>query len=220
MTDAAETLRVLVVDDHAALADALMIALAAEGMEAATVERFGVVDVLAVADHFEPHVALLDFYLADGRTAQPLVAPLTERGVAVVILTAGHDTAELGATLVDGASAVLRKTQPLSETIAAIQAVAAGEEAMSAQARARLLFDAHRARERPPPAAERFDRLSPRERGVLAALIAGRGTAEIAAEHFVGEATVRTQVQSILRKLEVNSRLAAVALARDVGWRA
>ena len=48
----------------------------------------------------------------------------------------------------------------------------------------------------------------------------GKGTSEIAAEHFVGEATVRTQVQSILRRLEVNSRLAAVALAREVGWNA
>ena len=46
----------------------------------------------------------------------------------------------------------------------------------------------------------------------------GKTTTEIAAEQFVSETTVRTQVRSIFRKLGVQSRLAAVALAREAGW--
>jgi len=40
----------------------------------------------------------------------------------------------------------------------------------------------------------------------------------IAARQFVSLGTVRTQVRSILRKLEVNSQLAAVATVRNAGW--
>ena len=47
----------------------------------------------------------------------------------------------------------------------------------------------------------------------------GRTVREIANLSVVSEATVRTQVKSILAKLEVSSQLAAVGLAHSVGWR-
>ena len=48
----------------------------------------------------------------------------------------------------------------------------------------------------------------------------GRCPAEIAREDFVAEATVRTQIKSILAKLEVNSQIGAVAVVRRAGWSA
>ena len=65
----------------------------------------------------------------------------------------------------------------------------------------------------------RLDLLTTREREVLAHLMLGRTVREIAARSVVSEATVRTQVKSILAKLEVTSQLAAVGLAHHVGWR-
>jgi DNA-binding NarL/FixJ family response regulator len=65
---------------------------------------------------------------------------------------------------------------------------------------------------------ERLDRLSTREGEILRHLMAGRSVCEIAAQRFVSEATVRTQVKAILFKLELKSQLAAVAAARDGGW--
>ncbi len=47
----------------------------------------------------------------------------------------------------------------------------------------------------------------------------GRTVREIANLSVVSEATVRTQVKSILAKLEVSSQLAAVGLAHSIGWR-
>ena len=65
----------------------------------------------------------------------------------------------------------------------------------------------------------KLELLTPREREVLAHLMLGRPVREIAHVSFVSEATVRTQVKSILAKLEVTSQLAAVGVAHRVEWR-
>ena len=54
---------------------------------------------------------------------------------------------------------------------------------------------------------------------MLAALIEGRTVRAISEVSVVSEATVRTQVKSILNKLEVSSQLAAVGMANQVGWK-
>ena len=67
-------------------------------------------------------------------------------------------------------------------------------------------------------ALRRLGSLTRREVAVLAQLLRGRSAVEIARDHVVSEMTVRTQVKSILHKLEVGHQLAAVALAHEVGW--
>ncbi len=65
----------------------------------------------------------------------------------------------------------------------------------------------------------KLDRLTPREEEVLAALSEGKRVRDIASESYVSEATVRTQVKSVLAKLGVTSQIAAVAFARELDWR-
>ncbi|MDP8927430.1 MAG: response regulator transcription factor [Actinomycetota bacterium] len=65
---------------------------------------------------------------------------------------------------------------------------------------------------------EPFEQLTPREGRVLGHLMEGHSADEIAAYEFVSLATVRTQIRAILRKLDVNSQLAAVARTRRAGW--
>jgi DNA-binding NarL/FixJ family response regulator len=62
-------------------------------------------------------------------------------------------------------------------------------------------------------------KLTPRELEVLRLIAAGRNTAEVAAELFVGVATVRHHSQSILRKLGVHSRLQAAAVFHEASSR-
>jgi two-component system, NarL family, nitrate/nitrite response regulator NarL len=64
----------------------------------------------------------------------------------------------------------------------------------------------------------RFRSLSPRERQVLAALLEGQSAKEIAASSGLAVKTIRHQIEAIRTKLNVRSQLAAVALAREVGW--
>ena len=63
-----------------------------------------------------------------------------------------------------------------------------------------------------------LDRLTAREREVLSDLVCGLAANEIAERRFVSLTTVRTHIRAILRKLDVNSQLAAVALARRSDW--
>jgi two-component system, NarL family, nitrate/nitrite response regulator NarL len=65
----------------------------------------------------------------------------------------------------------------------------------------------------------RLSRLTRRERSILEHLMLGHTSTEIARADVVSEATVRTQVRSILLKLDVSSQLSAVAVAHRGGWR-
>jgi len=60
--------------------------------------------------------------------------------------------------------------------------------------------------------------LTNRESQILASLMAGRRAAAIARIHFVSLHTIRTQIRSMLRKLDVHSQVEAVALAHRAGW--
>ena len=64
----------------------------------------------------------------------------------------------------------------------------------------------------------RLELLTRREQEVLGHLMSGRQVRDIAALGVVSEATVRTQVKSILSKLEVSSQLAAVGVAHQAEW--
>jgi DNA-binding CsgD family transcriptional regulator/putative methionine-R-sulfoxide reductase with GAF domain len=61
-------------------------------------------------------------------------------------------------------------------------------------------------------------RLTPKETQVLADLMAGRSAKSIARASGLSEATVRTHIRSVLAKFGVSSQLAAVVLARDLGF--
>ena len=211
--------RVLIVDDHAVVAEALAYSLDSAGIAVDVVDDTRLAAVLAAADHMSPDVILLDYYLGDGETALDLLPELVKRQHSIIILTGSADPAELGTCLERGAAAVLRKTQPLSELVRAVGAAVAGENPMSSAARANLLAAGQARRDEDAERSAPFDALTPRERAVLAALVEGKTTVQIAAEQFVSLATVRTQIHSLTTKLGVNSRIAAVALAREANWR-
>jgi two-component system response regulator DesR len=60
--------------------------------------------------------------------------------------------------------------------------------------------------------------LSSRELEVLSILATGKSTKEIARQLYLSEPTIKTHLGNIYRKLEVNNRISAVAVARDNSW--
>lgn len=214
--------RVVVVDDHVLFAEALDLALRIEGYD---VERLALDDrtmssgqLLTRILRLRPGIVLLDLELGRGGDATVLVQPLSQAGAHVVIVTASTDRTRWGECLRYGARAVLPKSTPLQSITGVLSAIAEGRPLEGREERERLVADFHRQRARRQELRSRLDRLSSREREVLGHLMAGRPVREIACRSYVSEATVRTQVKSILAKLEVTSQLAAVGAAHETHW--
>jgi DNA-binding NarL/FixJ family response regulator len=211
--------RVLVVDDHALLAETLASELRHAGCVVGVVRVPTVTGVLAAIDDFRPDVALLDLYLGRGAgTSLPLIAPLAESGIEVLVLTGATDELMLARCVEAGASAVLSKAAEFDVLLAAVVDAARGRRVQSLAERAEMLDRLRRARQDEDVRLAPFRRLTRRESAVLVALMDGRSAAEIAARAVVSLATVRSQIRAILQKLGVTSQIAAVAMAHRVGW--
>ena len=210
---------VLIVDDHDLVGTSLAYSLSAEGLDARRAAAVDVVGVLAEAATSPVGLALLDLDLGRDRSGRrfdgvDLVAPLTERGWRCIVLSSTADRTRIGAALAAGALAAVPKQAPFPLLLGKLRAALAGLPVMSPETRQRLI-DSHlvRAAER-REIAEKLDRLTRREREVLAELARGHRAQAVADHYVVSLATVRTQIRSVLSKLEVGSQLEAVALYR------
>lgn len=215
--------RVVIVDDHVLFAESLELAFEVEGY---WVRRVAVPEIggstqgyLSSLLRLRPNVVLIDLDLGVFGDGTRLIAPLTQAGVAVVVVTASTDRGRWGECLRYGARKMLSKTSPLNDILATVRRINEGLPVMSSDERTGLLDAWHKRRVEQRELTARLELLTAREREVLGHLTLGRTVRDIAVLGFVSEATVRTQVKSILAKLDVSSQLAAVGLAHHVGWR-
>jgi len=198
--------RVVVIDDHAifssligdALGDLGYVAVIGDPLEQSDDELLG------LADGDDPCLVVLDLALGPGHAPFELIERLVGRGNAVVVLTASDDPAVHELAMASGAAAVVEKVGSLDHFADVLGAVATGMPASAPG--------------RPRSEAPGFDQLTPREGAVLAALVQGRAPKDIASELAVALPTVRTQIRSIYRKLQVNNQRAAILLAVEAGW--
>ena len=212
-------LTALIVEDHALIGQGLTAALRAEGVITETLCPASPGEVMEAAARLQPDVVLLDLNLGDGvGSGLPFIAPLRAAGACVVILTGSTNRLELAACIEEGALGLASKAESFDDVLAKFFAAAEGRPSPGPNEREQLLAElrAHRASEHQRLGA--FERLTPRERAVLAALLDGASAAMIADSSFVSMATVRSQIRAILEKLGVGSQLAAVAMARQAGW--
>lgn len=214
-------IRVLLVEDHQLMAQSLRAALESEGMDVLLCPLDDAETALAFAAQHQPQVVLLDLLLrGDLPDGQVLVEPLTALGCQVVVVSGTEDRLRLARAVEAGAVGVVGKSEDFDVLLAAVQDAAALQELLSPEQRTALLVELHRQRQEDADRLAPFRSLTPRERDVLAALAEGQSAAAIARATFVSEATVRSQIRSVLAKLDVNSQLEAVAAARRAGWSA
>jgi len=210
---------VLIVEDHGLLAESLLLALRAEGLDAERVAPVTIDGILSEARRLSPTVVLLDLDLGgEIGSSVGLIPPLQELGAQVVMVTGITDPARLAECLEAGATGLIDKTTSFDQLVDSVREVAELGTIVSPARREALLAELRRQRRDDQRRREPFERLTPREREVLAALMDGKPAEVIATESFVSLATVRSQIRTILLKLGVNSQLAAVALARRNGW--
>jgi DNA-binding NarL/FixJ family response regulator len=137
----------------------------------------------------------------------------------VLVLTTFNLDEYVYAALRAGASGFLLKDVPPAELVSGIRAVAAGD-AVVAPSVTRRLIDAFAGHLPDPgtgrsPADARLDRLTTREREVLAEVARGRSNAEIARSLVLSETTVKTHVGKILTKLNLRDRVQVVVYAYE-----
>jgi DNA-binding NarL/FixJ family response regulator len=162
---------------------------------------------------------LLDLDLGRFGDGVRLISPLARTGINVVVVTASTDRGRWGEAIRCGARTVLSKGQPLNTVLATVRRINAGLPVMTFEEREDLLRAWHQQRSELQETTAKLAMLTTRESQVLGQLMQGRNVHDIAVLFVVSEATVRTQVKSILAKLGVSSQLAAVGLAHQVGWR-
>ena len=213
---------VLVIDDHALFAECLALALRFQGFEVVEtlVEDLRRDRVLDVVEARRPDVVLLDLYLGVEGLGTALIPPLKRLGARVLMLSASQDSHLLAQCLEAGADGLLDKARSFEELIDDLEEAASGRSVLRPEARAALLDELHRHRRREHARHVSLAGLTPRETEILSAIMQGRSADQIAEASRVAPSTVRTQIKSILRKLGVNSQLAAVAVAHSAGGRA
>jgi DNA-binding NarL/FixJ family response regulator len=211
-------IRVLVADDQAlvragfraileAQEDLEVVGEAADGGEAVTIAR-----------EVRPDVVLMDVRMPGVDGIEATRRLVCDGDAPRVLMLTTFDLDEyVYEAMKAGASGFLLKDAPRDQLVGAVRTVAAGDALLAPALVRRLIEDFVR---RPPPGARSptdLGELTERELEVLALIARGLANAEIAAQLFLSEATVRTHVSHILAKLGLRDRVQAVVLAYETG---
>jgi len=212
--------RVLLVGGLRLVGETLQAALTSHGLDVTLLAYSSAAETLDAVRALRPGVVALDLDLdqTGGDSGRDFIGPLTELGATVLVLMVATDRLAQARCLEAGAAGVASNAESLSSVLDMFCRAAAGEVVTPLGDRLgyQRELDEHRRADRGRLAP--FESLTPRERDVLALIVDGRPVAQIARRAKVSLPTVRTHVRSILQKLEVNSQMAAAAMARKAGW--
>jgi DNA-binding NarL/FixJ family response regulator len=208
--------RILLVDDHAAVREAIATTFEREpgftvvGQAGSVAEARG---MLAGVD-----VAVLDLFLPDGFGSE-LIGELHAASphADALVLSAGLDPANVGRAVRSGAAGVLDKASRLDEVLATVRRLRAGDTLLSHDEVAELLTYDRLRRDQERLDREAIDTLTDRELDVLRLLAQGLDSQAIAGRLHISERTERNHVANVLGKLGVHSRLQALVFCLRYG---
>jgi DNA-binding NarL/FixJ family response regulator len=212
------SIRVLLVDDEAMVRVGLRMVLTAEPDIEVVGEAADGEEAVAAAVQTEPDVVLMDVRMpkVDGiEGARRVMEALPESRV--VILTPFGEDEYVEAALRAGVSGFLLKVSPPEQLIAGVRTVAGGGGLLDPSVTLGVIASFAAAPTARTPRSAALDALTGRERDVLALIARGMSNAEIAAELYLGEATVKTHVSSVLMKLGLRDRVQGVVAAYEMG---
>ncbi len=206
---------VALVDDHTVVRQAVAAMLDAEDglrvvAEAGSLaEGRTVVDQMLDASRVDPVVLVIDVTMPDG-SGLALVRQARGRSaeVGIVVLTMHNDDSTLLEALDAGASALVRKSEPVEEVVTAVKRAAESPASFSA----RGLAEAMRRGQSAPQTT-----LTEREADVLRLLVEGASVAQVGRQLFMSPSTVKTHITKIYDKLGAHNRASAVIAAVRLG---
>ena len=213
------SIRVAIIDDQALVRGGFAVMLGLQDGIEVVAEAGDGAAAIEIARTHRPDVILMDIRMPgmDGISATKAIVDSADWPVKVLILTTFDPDEYVYNALQAGASGFVLKDISPEDLVAAVRTVADGGALLAPSVTRRLI-----SRFSAPPSLDstvvaRLDRLTSREREVLVAVAAGSSNIEIAEELYVGAATVKSHVSSILTKLGLNNRAQAVAFAYESG---
>ena len=201
-----QPLTVLIIDDHESVRAGIKVALARAG-HICVGEAANIAEARAQIAHTNPQVIVVDLSLPDGNGLEIITwARSISQRIGIVVLTLNSAKDYLLTVMKSGASAYVEKSAPLAELISAIEHSASSPLSFSAQGISAVMTKDVQA-----------NSLTQREAQVLQKLADGLSAADIGLELFITQATVKTHLASIYRKLESKNRIQAIIVARKNG---
>jgi two-component system nitrate/nitrite response regulator NarL len=209
-------IRALLIDDHTLLRSGIKALLSRQPDIEVVGEASDAIEGIKRIQSLRPDVILLDLHMP-GMSGKEALQMITEQAPdsRVLMLTVSEDAEDLTDCLRAGALGYLVKNIDADFLVSAVRLAAAGESVMSPQMTAKLMHSVRQGATSAPAADH--DRLSPRERQILAFLARGASNKQIARELSLAESTVKIHMQGILRKLGVLSRVQAAVYAVEHG---
>jgi DNA-binding NarL/FixJ family response regulator len=209
MNETAQTIRVVLVDDHPMLLWGLSKLIDGERPR---LEVAGTAQTIEEAERLvereKPDVVLLDLDLGGQSGLDAMPAILRNEGTRIIILTGTRDPRVREQSMLLGASGILSKEAAADTLITAITRVHAGEVWLDPDTAAQILGRLRH--DKRDPVAERIASLTQKEHKVIHALVKGEGLPNkvLADRLCMAEHTLRNHLTSIYSKLGVRTRLA------------
>jgi len=205
----AEAIRILIIDDHVIVRAGLRMLIGNQEGMSVVGEAGTRIDALAIADHEQPDIILLDLDMGNESGLDFLRELLaTAARARVVILTGVRDPEVHRRAVHLGAMGLVFKEKAAEVLIKAIEKVHAGEVWLDRSLTASVLSEMSHPDEgqRPDPEAGKIGSLTSREREIVGHVCEGLKNKQIGDRLFISEATVRNHLTSILGKLELSDR--------------
>jgi DNA-binding NarL/FixJ family response regulator len=202
-------IRLLIVDDHPVVRDGLRGMLESQPDFEVVGEAGDGSEAVQQVENLKPDIVLMDLRMPvmDGVTALGEIKANNPE-VQVLVLTTYDSDADILPAIEAGAAGYMLKDSSKEELYDGIRAAARGETVLAPAVAARLV-----GRMRAP--AE--EKLSSREVEVLQLVAEGASNSEIAQQLHISQATVKSHLVNIFRKLGVSDRTAAVTMALRKG---
>ena len=201
-----QPLTVLIIDDHESVRAGIRTALSRAG-HTCIGEASTIAEARAQIAHTNPQVIVVDLSLPDGNGLEIVSwARSISNRIGIVVLTLNSAQDYLLTVMKSGASAFVEKSAPLAELISAIEHSYKAPLSFSAQGIPRIMKKDALA-----------NALTVREIQVLEKLSDGLSSNQIGLDLFITQATVKTHLASIYRKLESKNRIQAIIEAKKHG---